>query len=343
MAALGFLLGAASRVAVPGERGDGGSDPQSGATSAGRDADSPSQIPARGWWAILKRVAGQFSDDRIMAEAAGIIFFALLAIFPAIAALVSLYGLFADPATVSDQLSAIAGFVPGGGMDIIKDQVTRVAANGKAKLGFGLVIGLGTSLWSANQGIKALFDALNVVYHEPEKRSFFRRTLLTLAFTAGSILFVLVAMGAVVVLPILLNFIGLGSTADVLLRVLRWPLLLVAVSVFLSCVYRWGPSRAHAKWRWVSWGGTSAAVLWVAVSLAFSWYVANFGSYNKTYGSLGAAVGFMTWIWISAIVVLMGAELDAEMEHQTAADTTTGAPRPMGVRGATKADQLAAA
>jgi len=152
-----------------------------------------------------------------------------------------------------------------------------------------------------------------------------------------------IAMACVVALPIALNFVGLGSITEILIRVLRWPLLLVAVAIMLAVIYRYGPSREEARWRWVSWGGAFAAIVWVLVSLAFSWYVAHFGSYNKTYGSLGAAIGFMTWIWISATVVLVGAELDAEMEHQTRRDTTTGAEKPLGARGATKADTVAPA
>ena len=312
------------------------------AAGPGAMAKSPAEIPPRGWWAVLKRVGTQFSAHRVMAEAAGVVFYVLLAIFPAVAALVSLYGLFADPKTVSDQMGALSGVMPGGGLDIIKDQVTRVASNGGGKLGLGLAIGLATALWSANAGMKALFDVLNVVYDEHEKRGYVRLTLITLGFTVASLLFVLLAMAAVVVLPVALKFVGLDAVAKTLLDLLRWPLMLLVVAGFLSIIYRYGPSRRHARWRWVSWGGGVAAVLWVGVSLAFSFYVSNFGSYNKTYGSLGAAIGFMTWIWISVIVVLLGAELNAELERQTARDSTTGPERPMGERGATKADTVAA-
>jgi membrane protein len=316
--------------------------PAAGAAS-GTDADSPAQIPIKGWWAVLKRVAFQFNDHRLMAEAASVVFFVLLAIFPAIAALVSLYGLFADPKTISNQLASLSNVIPGGGLGIIKDQVTRVAGNGGGKLGFGLAIGLAASLWSANAGMKALFDVLNVAYGEREKRGFVRLTLITMGFTVASLVFVMLALAAVVVVPIVLHFVGLDNTLTVLVDVLRWPLMLVVVSALLAVIYRYGPSRQHAHWRWVSWGGGFAAVGWVVVSLAFSYYVSNFGSYNKTYGSLGAAIGFMTWIWISVMVVLIGAELNAELEHQTARDSTTGEPAPLGERGASKADAVAAA
>lgn len=311
------------------------------AAGHGREADSPSEIPARGWWDITKRVVQQFSDHRLMTEAAGITFYALLALFPALAALISLYGLFADPNTIADQLNALPGMVPSGGMQIISDQMHSLASNHSA-LGFGALLGLATSLWSANQGIKSLFDALNVVYDEREKRGYIWRTALSLMFTVGTLLFVIVAMAAVVALPVALGFIGLGDTSDLLLKSLRWPFLLVAISMFLAFVYRYGPSREHARWRWVSWGGVLAAVLWVLVSAAFSYYVSHFGSYNKTYGSLGAAIGFMTWIWISSMVVLTGGEVNAEMEHQTARDTTTAPRKPLGQRGAIKADTVAA-
>jgi membrane protein len=317
--------------------------PASHVAGRGRQADTPSEIPARGWWDIFKRVARQVSEDRVMAEAAAVTYYALLALFPALAALVSLYGLFADPNTIADHLNAITGVVPGGGMQIITDQLHSLAATSQKALGFGLVVSLAVSLWSANAAIKALFDALNAVYREREERGFVLRTAVSLAFTIGGLVFVLIAMGSVVMLPAVLNFVGFGAITDLLLKILRWPLLLVAITIFLACVYRYGPSRAKARWRWVSWGGGFAAVVWILGSAAFSWYVANFGAYNKTYGSLGAVIGFMTWMWLSAIVVLVGAELNAEMEHQTERDTTAGPEAPIGARHARKADQVAGA
>ena len=148
-------------------------------------------------------------------------------------------------------------------------------------------------------------------------------------------------MVGVVAIPVVLNFVGLGDTLETALRLARWPVMLLAVGFFLACLYRYGPSRERAQWRWVSWGSGVAALAWIVFSLGFSWYVTNFGNYNETYGSLGAAIGFMTWIWLSSTVVLVGAELDAEMEHQTARDTTTGPERPLGGRGAQMADSVA--
>jgi membrane protein len=307
----------------------------------GHHAERPQDFPARGWWQILKRTVRQASEDRLLTEAAGVTFYTLLALFPAIAALVSIYGLFADRATIGGHLEMLSGVVPGGGMQLIEEQVARLNAQPQQALGFGALFGLALSLWSANQATKAVFDALNVVYEEKEKRGFLKLTAVTLMFTLGGVVFALVAVAAVVVLPVVLNLIWLGGAAEWVLRLARWPILLLAVGFMLACIYRFGPSRARAKWRWVTWGSAVASILWLLVSLGFSFYVANFGSYNETYGSLGAVVGFMTWIWISSAVVLLGGELNAEMEHQTARDTTTGREVPMGLRRARMADTVA--
>ena len=311
------------------------------ASERGRHADSPAQIPARGWWDILKRTFNEVSEDRVLTEAAGITFYSLLALFPAVAAMVSIYGLFAEPATIAQNLEVLGTVVPEGGMQIIEEQVKRITSKPNAALGLGAIIGLLTALWSSNQAMKAFVDALNVVYGEKEERSFVRRTLLTLAFTVAGILFILLATVSVVVVPVALNFVGLGGTAETLISLARWPVMLLVVGLFLACLYRFGPDRALKKWRWVTWGSFTAAVLWGAVSAGFSYYVSNFGNYNETYGSLGAVIGFMTWIWISSTVVLVGAELDAEIEHQTARDTTVGPEKPLGARGAKMADQVA--
>ena len=311
--------------------------------AAGQDAETPVQIPPKGWWQIARRVFAGITTDRILANAAGVTFYTLLAIFPAVATLVSLYGLIADPKTISDNLSVVSGVLPGGGVQILHDQVNSLTSGPPKALGLGAVVGLLTSIWSSNAAMKALFDALNVAYQEKEKRSFVRLTLLTLAFTVGGIVFMIIAMSAVVVLPAVLNFVGLGETVSLLLNLARWPALIIILGLFLSAVYRYGPSRDKPRWAWVSWGGGAATILWLIVSLLFSYYVANFGNYNKTYGSLGAAIGFMTWIWLSTTVILVGAELNAELEHQTSHDTTDGPPKPVGQRGASKADHVATA
>ncbi len=309
----------------------------------GRSADTPSNIPSEGWKDILLRVYNGISEDRILLIAAGGTFYIILSIFPGIAALISIYGLFADPATVANQVDAIANVAPGGAVDVLHDQLTRLASQGSATLGIGFLISLGISLWTARSGVSALFDALNIVYGEEEKRGFFKYYLATLTFTIGAIAFMLLAIAVVVALPILLKFIPLPGGTDLLVKIARWPILIVLVGFALALLYRYGPSRKEPRWRWVTWGGALATVVWVAASILFSWYVANFGSYNKTYGSLGAIIGFMTWIWISLVVVLLGAKLNAEMEHQTARDTTSSHQKPLGARGAQMADTVAPA
>ena len=307
----------------------------------GREADSPTQIPAHGWKDILWRVYERFGHDRVLAIAAGVTFYTLLAIFPAVAALVSLYGLFADPGTIQSHLNTLAGFMPGGALEIIGEQVKRIASKPGGTLGFGFAIGIGTALWSANAGIKALFDALNIVYQEDEKRGFIKLNLVSLTFTLSAIAFILLAMGAVVVLPVVFKWIPLGGPVlQWTLSILRWPVLLAAVMAGLAAVYRWGPSRDTAQWTWITPGSAFAAVIWVAGSMLFSWYVSKFGNYNETYGSLGAAIGFMTWIWLSTIIVLLGAEINAETEHQSTKDTTAGPEQPLGTRGAKMADSV---
>ena len=307
----------------------------------GRQAEGPTEIPAKGWWDIGKRVFQEFGNDRVLLVAAGVTFYAILALFPAIGALVSIYGLVADPGTINGQLANLQGILPSGALDIVGEQVKRIAAKGGGTLGFTAAFGILLSIWSANGGMKAIFDALNIVYEEKEKRNFIWLNLRSLTFTAGALLFVIVALVGIVVVPAVLAFLNLGSMEWVI-ALLRWPILLVVVLGSLSLLYRYGPSRDKAQWRWVTLGSAVAAFLWIAVSAVFSWYVSSFGKYNETYGSLGAVIGFMTWIWISTTIVLLGAELNAEMEHQTAMDTTVGGRKPLGERRARMADTVAA-
>lgn len=307
--------------------------------SEGHDARSPSDLPAQGWMDVLKRTFSEVSSDHVMLVAAGVTFYVLLALFPALAAMVSIYGLFIDPETIQDHLAALEGFLPGGAMTIISDQLESLTAQGSTGLGLAFVLGLGTSLWSANAGVKSIFEALNIAYEEPEKRGFVKLTLTAFMFTLGGILMVILALGAVVAVPIVLQNVPLGATLETYLNWLRWPVLLVIVAALIALLYRYGPSRQPAKWRWLSWGSGIAAVLWLAFSALFSWYVANFGSYDATYGSFGAVIGFMTWLWISTIVVITCAELNSELEHQTKKDTTTGPDKSMGSRGAVMADR----
>ncbi|WP_207762149.1 YihY/virulence factor BrkB family protein [Arboricoccus pini] len=306
----------------------------------GRDADAPTRIPLRGWWDIAFRIWRNIGEDRLLSVAAGMTFYTLLAIFPAIAAFVSLYGLLASGQSVEGTLDYLRGVLPPDALDLLADQMRRLVSQDNSALSLGFFISLGFSLWSSNASMKALFDALSIVYHEREKRGFFLLTGLSLTMTLGGLLFIILALSCVVVLPIVLSFVGLGFVTEWVMRLIRWPLLFAAGCLFLTFVYRYGPSRRPAKWRWISLGSIVAVLLWIIASMAFSYYVANFGSYNRTYGSLGAVVGFMTWIWISSIIILIGAELNAEIEHQTSVDSTIGKDRPLGERGATMADSI---
>jgi membrane protein len=322
----------ASRVGLATERED-----------RGREAMSPSEIPAKGWKDILLRVYANIGEHRIFALAAGMTYYSILAIFPALAALVAIYGLFSDPGSIAQHFDEATGFMPSGAIDVAREQLTRVASKGSQTLGLTFAIGLAVSLWSANAAMKSLFDTLNIVYGEHEKRGFAKLNAVSLGFTLAAIGFALLALSAVVVIPMVLQYLSLSDAADLLVRTGRWPAMFVVLALGLACIYRFGPSREAPRWRWITWGSAAATIFWLIASALFSWYAANFGRFNETYGSLGAVIGFMTWLWISAIVILLGAELDAEMERQTARDTTTGAPKPLGAPGARMADTVGAA
>ncbi len=261
----------------------------------------------RGVWSVLVQTFNRFSDDRIMTEAAGVTFYVLLALFPAIATLISIYGLSPDPAVVSEQLQGIAAVVPSAGMGLIEDQVKALAANGRQTLSFGVVAGVLTSLVERQPGHQErLRCAERRLPREGEAWVSRADPLVAVLHLRGDPIFGAGDVG-IVVLPIVMNFVGFANDTAVLLTLARWPLLIVVLTLFLSVVYRFGPSRTEPHWHWVTWGSACSVVGWVAASLAFSYYVANFGSYNKTYGSLGAVIGFITWIWISAMIVLLGA------------------------------------
>ena len=284
------------------------------ATLRGRARD----VPEGAGKYVLLRVYRDIYDDRILANAAGVAFYTLLALFPGIAAIVSIYGLFADPASIGSSLDTLAGILPGGGVSVIKDQLAHLSAQGSGSLTIGFAVGLIVSLWSANGSIKALFDALNVVYREREKRGFFTFHATTLLFTVAMIAFLILAMIGIVAVPAILGFLPqfIGTVVDIA----RWPLMALVVAFALALIYYYGPCRADPQWRWISWGSASAALGWLAVSALFSFYAANFGNFNKTYGSLGAIIGFMLWIWLSVIVILLGGKLDAELEQQNSRD-----------------------
>src|SRR5262245_2272357 len=310
----------------------------------GRGAEKPTDIPAKGWKDIAWRVYEDIQNDRVLLVAAGVTYYGLLALFPATAAIVSLYGLFADASAINQHLSLVSGFLPEGALQVIGDQVKRIGAKGQGTLGLTFLGTLALSLWGANAGTKAIFDALNIIYKERESRGFIRLTLYSLSFTIGATALALVSLAGIIAVPMVLNAMGIAPHSGAgLLTLLRWPALYLIILFGLACLYRYGPSRRHPQWRWVTWGSAIAGAIWIVGSLLLSWYVSNFGTYNATYGSLGTVIGFMVWLWLSTIIVLIGGEINAEVEHQTAKDTTEGQSKPMGTRGAKMADEIGGA
>jgi membrane protein len=254
---------------------------------------------------------------------------------------VSVYAFFSNASSIANHLSLAADVVPGASLDLLREEITRMAGRSDGKLTFGFLLGLSIALWSANAGMKAIFDALNIIYDEEEKRGIVWLNMVSLFFTLCAIGGMLFALGAVVVFPLVLAAFGWTALdAPLMIGILRWPAMFVMVIAALAVLYRYGPSRRIAKWRWLSVGSVFAAVSWLAVSVLFSWYLGNFANYNATYGALGAVVGLMMWMWLSTIVVLVGAELNSEIERQTAIDSTAGLPRPLGARGAVVADTV---
>jgi len=325
---------AKARVAANDRHGDG----------HGRSADTPGDIPKAGWKDILWRTWEEQSKDNVSMLAAGVAYYGLLAIFPAIAALVSIYGLVADPSVIESQVSQMAGLLPPEAMSIITDQARKVASAPSEGLGIGVISGLLLTLWSASRGTNSLVAALNVAYGEEERRGFLALAALSLSLTLAGLLFVIMTLVLVVAVPAVIAIVGLQDTViGWAASLARWPILAVAVMGVLAVLYRYAPDRREPKWRWVTWGSAIATVVWLLGSAGFSLYVSQFGSYNETYGSVGAVVVLLLWFNLSSYVVLLGAELNAEIEHQTARDTTKQdgwREKPMGQRDAYVADTL---
>jgi membrane protein len=266
------------------------------------------------WKELSLRVYASVTEDRIFSLAAASTYYGLLALFPAVAALVAIYGLFANPNSIGEQLASLQGLLPEGGLSVIGNEMKRIASQNQGAQGIAMVAGLVVALWGANSAVKSLFDSLNQVYGDKEERGFLKLNAVTLAFTLSAIALLALAVAGIVALPPIIDRLGLSDLGSAALKFARWPLLYAVVVLALAFVYRFGPNRRNPKWKWITWGSASAAALWIIASLLFSWYAANFGSFNKTYGSLGAVIGFMIWIWISMIVVLLGAEIDDEMK-----------------------------
>ncbi len=306
----------------------------------GRDAERPWEIPRPGWRDILIRTKDQIESDHVSLVAASIAFYGLLALFPAIGALVAFGGLVLEPQQIEQEMETVSDMIPPEAASIIMSQARQVASNAGGGIAFAAIVGLFITLFSASRGMKALIEGLNIIYHEDEKRGFIKLNLTALGLMFALIVVMILAIGVIAIVPALFAIVGLGSQVELVVSLARWPLLFVVAMIGLSIIYRYGPSRHQAQWKWLSWGAAIGTLFWVIGSFGFSIYVSNFGSYNETYGSLGAVIILLLWFWLSAFIVLLGAELNSQMEHQTSRDSTLGEPKPMGKRGAYVADTL---
>ena len=306
----------------------------------GRDAARPGDIPKQGWKDVAVRVKGELKEDQVPLLSAGVAFYLLLALFPALAAIVSIYGLVADPGQVSQQVADLTAALPESARDLITEQLESIVQGADGGIGFALVGGVIAALWSASSGMKHLVAAINAAYDEDETRKFVKLRGLSLLLTVGAIFFGVVAVGVLAVLPAAIEQTPLGSTGQTIVQIASYPALAVAFGLGLAVLYRYAPDRDSPRWRWVSPGAVVATVLWIVASLGFSFYASNFGSYSETYGSIGAVIVLMLWLVITAFTVILGAELDSELEAQTARDSTVGRPEPLGTRGAEKADEV---
>jgi membrane protein len=305
----------------------------------GREADRPGEIPARGWKDVVVRLKAQLKEDDVPLLAAGVAFFALLALVPTLVAVVSLYGLVADPSDVQRTVDDTLQAAPAEVRDLVSSQLESVIDSSPSGLRIGVFVGLALALWSASSGMKHLMGAITLAYDEVDDRKFLRLRGLALLLTVGAIVVALLALAGMVV-PDGLDDSGSTGTLRTVLQFARWPVLAVVVVLALSVLYRWAPDRDAARWRWVSPGALLATAVWLVASIGFSIYTANFGSYNETYGALGAVVVLMLWLYITAYAVILGAELNCELERQTVVDTTKGPDRPLGERGAYAADTI---
>lgn len=307
----------------------------------GDEAQTPTEIPPRGWWQVTRRAVKESGADNVPMLAGGVAYFAFLAVFPALIAAVTLYGLVADPGTVARQVEALAGTLPRETQPLIAGQLDSIVSSSNGALSIGLVVSLLAALWSASSGTGNLMKAVNLAYDEDETGGFLRLRATALALTLGAIVFVLLTLALVAVVLPVLDALALGTIGLLLAEAVRWVLLVALVVGALAVVYRVAPDRDAPKFRWVSTGSLVAAALWIAGSIAFSVYVNNFGKYNSTYGALAGVVVLLLWLYLTSYIVLLGAEINAESERQTRRDTTRGAEAPMGERRATAADEIA--
>ena len=307
----------------------------------GREADSPTEFGAAAWKDVALRVKDEISNDHVSLVAAGVAFYGLLAIFPGIAALMAIAGLVLEPQTVVQQLDQLGTILPEEASNIILGQAQDVAGAQGGGLGLAAAVGLLLAFWSASAGTSSLMEGINFAYDEEDSRGFIKRTLVRLVMTLGIIVGFVVILAIAVAVPVALQFLTeLGPVAQILIAVVRWAVIFAIVVAGLAAIYRFAPNRDDPQWRWTTPGALVATVLWVAGSIALAIYVRNFASYQETFGALAGVVILLMWLWMSAFIILLGAELDSEMEAQTRRDTTVGKPEPMGTRGAVKADNL---
>lgn len=306
----------------------------------GRKADTPTQVPAAGWKDIAFRLKDEIGEDRVGLIAAGVAFYGLLALFPAITALIAISGLLVEPNMVVDQVRALSGVVPEEVISIITTQATAVAGSREGGLGLAALLGIVIALYSASKGMASLMEGINVAYDEQEKRGFIKLKLVTFALTVFLMIGLLIALLSMLGLPAILAFVDLGTVVEALITLAFWIGLLALTILGLSVLYRYAPSRDEPEWKWASVGAVVGCVVWLVASAGFAFYVSNFGSYNESFGSLAGVIVLLMWFWISAFIILMGAELNAELEAQTRIDTTQGRDQPMGQRDAEKADTL---
>ena len=306
----------------------------------GREADRPGEIPLPGWKDILWRAWAEVSDQNLFLIAGGVTYAVLLALFPGLAALVSLYGLAFDAAQIEKQVAALSGVLPAQTQELLSQQLHSLVEASSSALGFAAVVGLLLALWSASRGMSGLITAINIAYEEKERRSFLKFNLIAIGLTIGLVVGGILAIALIAVLPAAMQLVEIGSATKWLLLLVQWPLLIILVLAGLAVLYRFGPDRDKPQWRWVTPGAIAATALWIVASVGFTVYVANFNSYDKTYGSLGGVVILLTWLYLSALMVLLGAVINAQSERQTRKDSTEGAPREMGARGAHAADTL---
>jgi membrane protein len=309
----------------------------------GHDATSPTEIPASGWWAIAKRTYAEAGKDNLGLIASGVAFYGFLAMVPLLGAMVLTYGLVVDPADLNQHMRAITGMVPSEAAKLIDEQLTNVVTTAAGKKGLGLALALLLALYGAMKGAGAIIIALNITYEEKETRGFIKLNLVQAAITLAAVLLAVAGLLSVSVTGFLEDFAGrISPVAAVLMKVAAWVVTAVLASGAVAALYRYAPNRDEARWTWLTPGSLAATVGFIATTLGFGFYASHFGNYNATYGSLGAIVVLLLWLYLSAYVLLLGAELNAELEHQTAHDTTRGPEQPLGSRNAKMADEVAA-